>query len=114
MRGRRKEDASALSLLLNQHSRWCVIGCKRGRMHPRSQPTQRPPQCTQVLRPGGVMTILAYRGHSGGAQEYEAVQQLVAALTPLYWTSTEVKLLNRPTAPSLVLVWRQPLYYKPS
>ena len=31
----------------------------------------------EVLKPGGRMTVLAYRGHEGGAEEYEAVQRLL-------------------------------------
>lgn len=32
----------------------------------------------RVLKAGGVMTILSYRGHEGGPEEFEAVQQLLS------------------------------------
>ena len=37
-----------------------------------------------LLRPGGVLTILAYPGHPGGAEEHTAVAQWVAALLDDY------------------------------
>jgi hypothetical protein len=35
------------------------------------------------------------------------VHRLVTALTPVYWVAAETRLLNRHTAPALMLVWRQ-------
>jgi len=61
----------------------------------------------EVLRPGGMLSMLCYVGHSGGMDEYEAVKNLVEALAPAYWLSSEVRLLNRPTAPVLLLVWKR-------
>eukprot|EP00877_Chromochloris_zofingiensis_P012694 jgi/Chrzof1/7679/Cz02g32200.t1 len=60
----------------------------------------------EVVCPGGLITILAYIGHPGGFQEYEAVKQLVCRLSPAQWLSSEVRLLNRPKAPILLSVWR--------
>jgi hypothetical protein len=53
------------------------------------------------------MTVMAYTGHPGGAEEYGAVCSLLAGLSPSYWTTAEVRLVNRPTAPTLLLVWRR-------
>lgn len=39
----------------------------------------------QVVVPGGLVSILAYIGHPGGLQEYEAVKGLIAELSPSYW-----------------------------
>ncbi|KXZ52894.1 hypothetical protein GPECTOR_8g274 [Gonium pectorale] len=39
----------------------------------------------EVVMPGGLITILCYVGHPGGQEEYEAVRDLVAALSPSYW-----------------------------
>ncbi|GIL98242.1 hypothetical protein Vretimale_3650 [Volvox reticuliferus] len=61
----------------------------------------------EVVMPGGVISILAYVGHPGGHEEYEAVKRLVSELSPSYWVSSETKLLNRPTAPILMLLWRR-------
>ncbi|GLI58792.1 hypothetical protein VaNZ11_000550 [Volvox africanus] len=61
----------------------------------------------EVVMPGGVISILAYVGHPGGKEEYEAVRRIVSELSPSYWVSSETKLLNRPTAPILILLWRR-------
>jgi hypothetical protein len=66
-----------------------------------------PAPATQVVRPGGLVSIMAYVGHEGGLREYEAVAALLAGLPPTYWTSSELRLLNRPSAPVLLLLWRQ-------
>lgn len=62
----------------------------------------------QVVRPGGLVSIMCYIGHEGGLEEYEAVRDLLAGLSPSYWTSSELRLLNRPSAPVLLLLWRRP------
>jgi hypothetical protein len=62
----------------------------------------------QVVRPGGLVSIMCYIGHEGGLEEYEAVKDLLAGLSPSYWTSSELRLLNRPSAPVLLLLWRRP------
>lgn len=35
-----------------------------------------------LLRPGGVVTIVAYSGHPGGAEEVRALEELLAGLSP--------------------------------
>lgn len=40
-------------------------------------------------------------------EEYQAVKALVAALPPSRWNSSEVRLLNRPDAPALLLLWKR-------
>lgn len=62
----------------------------------------------QVVRPGGLVSIMCYVGHPGGLEEYEAVRDMLAGLSPSYWTSSELRLLNRPSAPVLLLLWRRP------
>lgn len=61
----------------------------------------------EVLRPGGLMTVMAYTNHAGGREEYEAVSALLAELSPAYWVTSEVRIVNRPTAPVLLLCWRR-------
>ena len=41
---------------------------------------------------------------AGGQQEYEAVRQHLQALSPVKWTVSEHKYINRPTAPVLMCV----------
>lgn len=62
----------------------------------------------EVLRPGGLLSVMAYRGHPGGEEEYVAVQEAIAALPPSAWVTSQLQLLNRPTAPVLLLAWKQP------
>jgi len=63
----------------------------------------------EVLRPGGLLSMLCYTGHPGGKEEYEAVREAVADLPTAYWLTSEFQLLNRPTAPVLLLAWKQEL-----
>ncbi|KAL4443457.1 hypothetical protein ABPG75_011194 [Micractinium tetrahymenae] len=60
-----------------------------------------------VLKPGGLLSILCYTGHPGGVEEYEAVRALLGQLPPSGWVSSETRLLNRPAAPILLLAWKR-------
>lgn len=59
----------------------------------------------EVLRQGGLLSILAYLQHEGGTEEYLGVAELLRALPRERWTCSETELLNSPTAPRLLLVW---------
>lgn len=61
----------------------------------------------EVVSAGGVVSILAYTGHPGGLEEYDAVRALICDLPPAYWVVMEHRLLNRPKAPILLLAWRR-------
>lgn len=61
----------------------------------------------EVVTSGGVVSILAYTGHPGGLEEYNAVKELITQLPPAYWVVMEHRLLNRPKAPILLLAWRR-------
>ncbi|SHK04258.1 class I SAM-dependent methyltransferase [Rhodothermus profundi] len=58
-----------------------------------------------LLRPGGVLTLVAYRGHPGGAAEAEAVQQWATRLPPDRYVAARYTFCNRqrPT-PELIVV----------
>ncbi|KAI8105870.1 hypothetical protein M9434_000449 [Picochlorum sp. BPE23] len=56
---------------------------------------------------GGIVSILCYIGHPGGMAEYEAVQEYVSQLSPKYWVSSEFTLLNSPTAPIMIMIWKR-------
>jgi hypothetical protein len=66
----------------------------------------------EVLHPGGLLSILAYTGHDNGPEEYAAVASLLEQLPPKYWVSTQIKVMNRPTAPVLLLAWKRDLEEK--
>ncbi|QXD15564.1 methyltransferase domain-containing protein [Rhodocaloribacter litoris] len=56
-----------------------------------------------VLRPGGVLTVVVYPGHPGGAEEAGAVRNWAAALDPHRYLAVRYDLLNRPHHPPWLL-----------
>jgi hypothetical protein len=58
----------------------------------------------QLLIPGGMLSILCYPGHEEGLKEQTALIEQLAKLPPLLWQVRHHALLNKPTAPSLILV----------
>ena len=62
----------------------------------------------EILRPGGVLTVIAYPGHPGGADESIAVESLMRALSPLdYETTTHSAVSESASAPRLFEVSKQ-------
>jgi hypothetical protein len=62
---------------------------------------------SEMLKPGGAITIIAYRGHAGGLEEATIVEQYLAELpTNLYQTSRIEGDSNHPTSPVLFVVRR--------
>ena len=66
-----------------------------------------------ALRPGGVLTVVGYVGHAGGAEETRAVEALVAALDPRMFTATAHAVVNRDNCPRLIVVHRKEESGKP-
>ncbi|KAK9846427.1 hypothetical protein WJX81_003603 [Elliptochloris bilobata] len=60
-----------------------------------------------ALEVGGIVSVLAYVGHPGGPEEYEAVRQVAEELEPEQWTITEQRLLNRTKSPILIIFMRR-------
>ncbi|CAK0783803.1 hypothetical protein CVIRNUC_007003 [Coccomyxa viridis] len=56
-----------------------------------------------IVRPDGLVSVLAYTGHPGGREEYEAVRALGTRQDPARLTVFEQCIANRPTAPVLLL-----------
>jgi hypothetical protein len=96
--GRARAPQRRCAVRLRSASRPLPYAARRPQ-HPLSPP--------QVLQPGGLLTVMAYTGHPGGKEEYDAVMALLAELSPAYFVTSEVKLVNRPTAPILLLAWRR-------
>jgi Putative rRNA methylase len=63
----------------------------------------------QALKPAGLCSIMSYVGHEEGSREYAMLNQLLAELPPQQWITAESSLLNRPSSPRLLMVWRRPL-----
>ncbi|XP_042445244.1 putative rRNA methylase YtqB isoform X1 [Zingiber officinale] len=61
----------------------------------------------RVLQSGGIISVMVYIGHPGGRDELEAVQGFASDLPVEAWTSIEFEMLNRPTAPVLVLIFKK-------
>lgn len=58
-----------------------------------------------LLRPGGLLLVVVYTGHEGGAEEERAVIAWAGALDPRYYNVWSSRQLNRsPSAPYLVFV----------
>lgn len=62
---------------------------------------------------GGVVSILGYTGHEGGAEEVAAIESLAAGLDPSQWTVSRTALINRDNAPVLILIYRKRLDQQP-
>ncbi|KAI3456676.1 hypothetical protein Pfo_013339 [Paulownia fortunei] len=58
----------------------------------------------RILAPRGLISIVAYVGHSGGREEFEIVQSFAAELPIDNWVCCKLEMLNRPLAPVLVLL----------
>lgn len=54
-----------------------------------------------LLQPGGVITIIAYRGHPGGLDEMDAVRNRLAQLPPEGFEVQELPASNSPVSPVL-------------
>ncbi|MFO0824726.1 MAG: class I SAM-dependent methyltransferase [Gemmataceae bacterium] len=64
----------------------------------------------ELLRPGGILTVIAYPGHAGGAEETEAVAKLLGKLSPAEFTLQETRSEHdKPTSPRLFVVRKLPL-----
>ncbi len=60
-----------------------------------------------MLRPGGLLTIAIYPGHSGGADELAALSEWAAALSPKEFEVQQLRPVNRSaTPPECWAVWK--------
>jgi predicted methyltransferase len=63
----------------------------------------------QLLRPGGLISVVAYPGHPGGAEEAERVRVWAAALEATQYAASTYRCCNcRRPPPELTLVWKRP------
>lgn len=61
----------------------------------------------EVIQSKGLISVMAYTKHHGGMDEYQAVKTLCSELPTDEWVSAESNLLNRPSAPRLISIWRR-------
>lgn len=66
-------------------------------------------QAADLIKPGGVITILAYTGHDGGLAEAHAVETILAEFDPLQFERTTIESQpGRTLGPRLFLVTKRP------
>lgn len=64
-------------------------------------------QATELLRPGGIITLAVYPGHDGGAEESREIAKWAAQLDPRRFEVQHLRPVNRSAAPpELWLIWR--------
>ncbi|WOL13987.1 hypothetical protein Cni_G22767 [Canna indica] len=62
---------------------------------------------SRILASGGLISIMVYIGHSGGRDELESVQGFASGLPVECWTTLKFEMLNRPTAPVLIMIFKK-------
>ncbi|KAG0624266.1 hypothetical protein M758_3G235100 [Ceratodon purpureus] len=62
---------------------------------------------SNVLQPGGLISVIAYVGHSGGREEFEAVMNFAANLPTREWVCSQHEWVNRPLSPRLILMCKR-------
>lgn len=68
----------------------------------------------RLLRPGGILTVVAYTGHPGGLEELQAVRDLLGSLPPEEFQVTEPESTNdKVLAPRLLVVRTQSYWESP-
>jgi predicted methyltransferase len=60
-----------------------------------------------LLRPKGILTVVVYPGHEGGADEAAAAYDWASALSPSIGQTIVYRMAQKPTAPYLIAVERQ-------
>ena len=60
-----------------------------------------------LVRIGGLITIVAYRGHQGGEEETNAITELVTDLPIAQWRVFSHVPLNTTTGPVLFSIYRE-------
>lgn len=61
---------------------------------------------SELLAPGGVISVMGYVGHNGGAQEEAEVRQWASKLDSRTWTVAHMTYPNRNQAPTILLCQR--------
>ncbi|KAJ4763734.1 S-adenosyl-L-methionine-dependent methyltransferases superfamily protein [Rhynchospora pubera] len=62
---------------------------------------------SKILDSKGLISIIVYVGHPGGSNELEIVEAFASSLPAETWVGCKFEMLNRPTAPILVLLFKK-------
>jgi hypothetical protein len=60
-----------------------------------------------LIKPGGVVSVTCYPGHSEGQREEEAILKWASALPPYTWNCCHHKWINSVQAPSLLILQKR-------
>lgn len=58
----------------------------------------------KVICASGVITIIAYKGHPEGMEEYVALVSMLRSLDTSHWAVSELQILNRILSPVLITI----------
>lgn len=61
----------------------------------------------EILVAGGLISAVVYVGHPGGREELEIIQSFATGLAAEEWVCTQIQMLNRPSAPILVFLFKR-------
>ncbi|CAL9054130.1 tRNA (mnm(5)s(2)U34)-methyltransferase, chloroplastic [Musa acuminata AAA Group] len=61
----------------------------------------------RVLGSGGLISVMVYVGHPGGRDELESIEGFASGLPVESWSSFKLEMLNRPTGPVLILIFKK-------
>jgi tRNA1(Val) A37 N6-methylase TrmN6 len=59
---------------------------------------------SKLLKPNGFISIMAYRGHCGGSEEYDSIKSYLATLSTNVWKITHFPSSANPLSPVLILL----------
>lgn len=62
---------------------------------------------SNVLQSGGLISVVAYVGHPGGREEYDAVMDFGSKLPKNTWVCSQHEWVNRPLSPRLILMFKR-------
>lgn len=60
-------------------------------------------QALELLKPGGIITVVVYTGHQGGAEEAAVIEEMIAILPQEQWDVTRVSFPNRRSNPPYLI-----------
>ncbi len=67
-----------------------------------------------LLRPGGLLLLVLYPGHAGGAEEAQVLRGFASGLLPRQWQVTEYSTLNaRNASPSVLVIEKAATGFRP-
>ena len=57
-----------------------------------------------LLNNRGILCVIAYRGHIGGLEEYDAIEQFMQTLEPHIWHVVKSEAINQTNTAPIVLL----------